>query len=65
MTRTGVVAATALVMALLALAVSLWTAVSAARTRDEIRQLGEILSAGTSPHQMSMDRPPPPQLDPE
>lgn len=63
MTRTGLLATTALVTALLALAVSVWAAVSAARTHDEIRHLGEILTAGPSPHRMSLDRPPPPELD--
>lgn len=65
MTRASLVATTALLTALVALAVSVWAASQAAETRDEIRHLGEILSAGASPHRMSMDRPPPPQLDPE
>lgn len=61
--RTNFFAATALVTALLALAISVWAAISASRTHEEIRHLGDLLSAGTSPHQMSLDHPPPPQLD--
>jgi len=61
-TRAGLVAVTALVTALLALAVSVWAAVSVSRTHEEIRHLGEILTARPGPHGMSL-APPPPKLD--
>ena len=64
-TRAGLVATVALFAALTALAVSVWAAVTAAQTRDEIRSLGEILTRSATPLRMSLDRPPPPQFDPE
>ena len=65
MNRTGLVATVALIAALFALALSVWSAVMVARTRDEIRSLGDILAGGPSPFRMTLDRPPPPQFDPD
>ena len=64
MTRSALIATVALFAALAALAVSVWAAVVAADTRDEIRTLGEVLSRSATPLRMS-DRPPPPQFDDE
>ena len=65
MTRTGLVATVALFAALTALAVSIWAAVLVSRTRDEIRALGDILAVSATPLRMSIDRPPPPEFDPD
>lgn len=65
MTRPGLLATVALFAALTALAVSIWAGITAAQTREDIRALGEILTGSATPFRMSMDRPPPPQFDPE
>ena len=65
MNRTGLLATVALIAAIAALALSIWSAVMAARTRDEIRSLGDILAGAPSPFRMTLDRPAPPQFDPD
>ena len=65
MTRATLLATVALFAAAAALAVSIWAAVIAAQTRDDIRALGDVLAGSASPFRMSLDRPPPPQFDPE
>lgn len=65
MTRSGLVATVALFAAVTALAVSIWAAVTATRTREEIRELGDILARSATPFRMSIDRPPPPEFDPD
>ncbi|MBI2894707.1 MAG: hypothetical protein HYY06_14225 [Deltaproteobacteria bacterium] len=64
MARPGLMAATALVCSILALILSTWAVVSSARTHDEIRRLGDLLSR---PHSgaMKLEVVHPPELDPD
>lgn len=55
---------TALVCSILALILSTWAAYDSARTRDEIRRLGDLL-AGSRSGAMRLEVVHPPELDPD
>jgi hypothetical protein len=65
LTRTSVVAATALICSIAALIVATWAAIDAHQMRQDIRRLGDLLSRQGQAGVMRLEAIHPPDFDPD